>query len=244
MFPLRSVINNRNIKYWYKNIQWGTQLQNDLGLPRHEQADPSPLIDYAGTWIGEWLGCRWERQRIPTPSGARESRSRKGSIETHVSRDPSPWPAGSMGCRRERPRIQKPSGTRESRARKGSVETHVSRDPSPWPAGSMGCQRERQRIPKPSGARESRARKGSVETTVSRDPSPWPAGSTGCRRGRLPSWCGFRTLYGTQGVSSDILRDSRCVGTDVHTHERGTHARRGKPCRRDVVFGRATRVKV
>ena len=41
-------------------------------------------------------------------------------------------------------------------------------------------------------------------------------------------------------VRSDMLRDSRCVGTDVHTHERGTYARRGKPCRRGAVFGRAT----
>ena len=44
--------------------------------------------------------------------------------------------------------------------------------------------------------------------------------------------------------SSDALRESRRVGTDVHTPERGTHARRGKPCRRGAVFGLLARVKV
>jgi hypothetical protein len=44
--------------------------------------------------------------------------------------------------------------------------------------------------------------------------------------------------------SSDALRESRCVGADVHTPERGAYARRGKPCRRGAVFGCATRVKV
>jgi hypothetical protein len=44
--------------------------------------------------------------------------------------------------------------------------------------------------------------------------------------------------------SSDALGESRCGGDDVHTPERGTHARRGKPCRRGAIFGRATKVKV
>ncbi len=44
--------------------------------------------------------------------------------------------------------------------------------------------------------------------------------------------------------SSDALRESRRVGTNVHTPERGTHDRRGKPCRRGAVFGHATKVKV
>ncbi len=35
--------------------------------------------------------------------------------------------------------------------------------------------------------------------------------------------------------SSDALGESRRVGADVHTPERGTYARRGKPCRHDAV---------
>jgi hypothetical protein len=43
--------------------------------------------------------------------------------------------------------------------------------------------------------------------------------------------------------SSDALRKSRCVGADVHTPERGTHALRGKPCSRGSVCGRAARLE-
>jgi hypothetical protein len=43
-------------------------------------------------------------------------------------------------------------------------------------------------------------------------------------------------------VCSGVAR--RAETADVHTHERGTYARRGKPCRRGAVFGRATRLKV
>ena len=76
---------------------------------------------------------------------------------------------------------------------------------------------------------------------------------TYARRGKPPSWRGLRMRHESQGVkafkcthlnvkhtlagaspavvarSSDALRESRRVGADVHTHERGTYVRRGKP---------------
>ena len=97
-----------------------------------------------------------------------------------------------------------------------------------------------------------------------------PERGTYARRGKplLPSWRGLRTRYESQGVkalkcthlsvehtlagaspaiaarSSDAVREKRCVGADVHIPERGAYDRRGKPCRRAAVFGRATREKV
>ena len=77
--------------------------------------------------------------------------------------------------------------------------------------------------------------------------------ATYARRGKPPSWRGLRMRHESQGVkafkcthlnvkhtlagaspavvarSSDALRESRRVGADVHTHERGTYVRRGKP---------------
>ena len=52
------------------------------------------------------LGTQVHGRPAARAAGARESRARKGSVETTVSRDPSPWPAGSTGCRRGGPGIQ------------------------------------------------------------------------------------------------------------------------------------------
>ena len=128
-------------------------------------------------------------------------------------RNPSPWPAGSMGCRRE---AAKPSGARESRARKGSVVTHVSETQvhgrlAAWAAGGNGREF---RSPLEQGS-PGRGR------VPSRLMSPKPK-SLACWQHGLPA--GTATTVVVR--FSDALRNSRCVGADVHTHARGTYARR------------------
>jgi len=129
-------------------------------------------------------------------------------------RNPSPWPAGSMGCRRERPQIPKPPGAREPRARKGSVETHVSETQvhgrlAAWAAGGNGREF---RSPLEQGS----AGRGRVPSRLM---SPKPK-SMACWQHGLPA--GTATTVVVR--FSDALRNSRCVGADVHTHEGHTLA--------------------
>ena len=90
------------------------------------------------------------------------------------------------------------------------------RNPSPWPAGSMGCRWER-RSPLEQGS----AGRGRVPSRLM---SPKPK-SMACWQHGLPVGTATTVVV----WFSDALRNSRCVGADVHTPDRGIYARRGKP---------------
>ena len=146
------------------------------------------------------LGTQVHGRPAAWAAGARESRARKGSVETAVSETQvhgqlAAWGAGGNGRNFRSPLEQGSPG-------RGRVPSRLM---SPKPKSMAGWQHG---LPAGTAAnseallsRGVQGEEGFRRDSCLRNPSPWPAGSTGCRRGRLPpSWCGFRTRYETQGV--------------------------------------------
>ena len=166
------------------------------GVGKHLTAEP--CNGRLAAWAAGGNGREFRSPLEQGSAGRGRVPSRLMSLGTQVHGRPAAWAAGA----------------RESRARKGSVETAVSETQvhgqlAAWGAGGNG---RNFRSPLEQGS-PGRGR------VPSRLMSPKPK-SMACWQHRLP--VGTATTVVVR--FSDALRNSRCVGADVHTHEGHTLA--------------------